>query len=154
MDPRPRTIRETVNIADGQKEHAELTATIRRIMPFCEVLGLTVVEASAEKVVATVEWAKERTTVFGGLHGGYVMAVADSTGALCAARNLPEGAGTSTIESKTNFLRPVTEGAVTVTSRPVHVGRTTIVVQTEVVRDDRKTAAITTQTQIVLSGPT
>ena len=143
-----------MSIADGQKEHAELTANIRRIMPFCEVLGLTVVEASAEKVVATVEWAKERTTVFGGLHGGDVMAVADSTGALCAARNLPEGAGTSTIESKTNFLRPVTEGAVTVTSRPVHVGRTTIVVQTAVVRDDQKPAAIPTQPQIVLSGPT
>ena len=72
MDPRPRTIRETVNIADGQKEHAELTATIRRIMPFCEVLGLTVVEASAEKVVATVEWAKKRTPVFGGLPGAHL----------------------------------------------------------------------------------
>ena len=135
-------------------EHDDLTTTIRRIMPFCEVLGLTVVHASPERVEATVEWTEERTTVFGGLHGGYVMAVADSAGALCAARNLAEGAGTSTIESKTNFLRPVTEGAVTVTSRPVHVGRTTIVVQTEVVRDDQKTAAITTQTQIVLSGPT
>ena len=143
-----------MNAANGPDGHDELTATIRRIMPFCEVLGLTVVEASAEKVVATVEWAEERTTVFGGLHGGYVMAVADSTGALCAARNLPEGAGTSTIESKTNFLRPITEGTATITSRPVHVGRTTIVVQTEVVREDGKTVAITTQTQIVFPNLT
>ena len=133
-----------------QESPEELTTTIRRIMPFCEVLGLTVVEASPERVAATVEWTAERTTVFGGLHGGYVMAMADSTGALCAARNLPAGAGTSTIESKTNFLRPVMAGTVTIVSTPTHVGRTTIVVQTEVVRDDGKMAAITTQTQIVL----
>ncbi len=133
-----------------EDDHGDLTATIRRIMPFCDVLGLTVVSASPERVEATVDWTAERTTVFGGLHGGYVMAVADSTGALCAARNLPTGAGTSTIESKTNFLRPITSGTATVVSTPVHVGRTTIVVQTEVIRDDGKTAAITTQTQIVL----
>lgn len=94
-----------------QESPADLTATIRRIMPFCEVLGLTVVEASPDRVEATVEWTEQRTTVFGGLHGGYVMAVADSTGALCAAQNLPTGAGTSTIESKTNFLRPIISGA-------------------------------------------
>ncbi len=134
-------------------EHAaeDLTATIRRIMPFCKVLGLTVVDASPDRVKATVEWTEQRTTVFGGLHGGYVMAVADSTGALCAAQNLPTGASTSTIESKTNFLRPIESGTATVVSTPVHVGRTTIVIQTEVVRDDGKTAAITTQTQIVLA---
>ncbi len=137
-----------------QESPADLTATIRRIMPFCEVLGLTVVEASPDRVEATVEWTEQRTTVFGGLHGGYVMAVADSTGALCAAQNLPTGAGTSTIESKTNFLRPIISGTATIVSTPVHVDRTTIVVQTEVIRDDGKIAAITTQTQIVLpAGP-
>ncbi len=131
---------------------AEYTALIRRIMPFCDVLGLTVVSASPERVEATVEWTEERTTVFGGLHGGYVMAVADSAGALCAAQNLAEGAGTSTIESKTNFLRPIKEGTATIVSTPVHVGRTTIVVQTEVLRADGKRAAITTQTQAVHPG--
>ena len=78
------------------------------------------------------------------------MAVADSTGALCAAQNLAEKAGTSTIESKTNFLRPITQGTATIVSTPVHVGRTTIVVQTEVFRSDGKRAALTTQTQAVL----
>ena len=132
-------------------EHdADFTALIRRIMPFCNVLGLTVVSASPDRVEATVEWTEERTTVFGGLHGGYVMAVADSTGALCAAQNLAEKAGTSTIESKTNFLRPITQGTATIVSTPVHVGRTTIVVQTEVFRSDGKRAALTTQTQAVL----
>jgi len=128
---------------------AEYTALIRRIMPFCDVLGLTVVSASSDRVEATVEWTEERTTVFGGLHGGYVMAVADSVGALCAAQNLAEGAGTSTIESKTNFLRPIMEGMATIVATPVHLGRTTIVVQTEVLRNDGKRAALTTQTQAV-----
>ena len=86
----------------------KFTDLIRKIMPFCEVLGLSVVSATPKRVEATADWAEERTTVFGGLHGGYIMAIADSVGALCASQNLPEGAGTSTIESKTNFLRPVT----------------------------------------------
>ncbi len=121
-------------------------------MPFCEVLGLSVVSATPERVEATAEWAEERTTVFGGLHGGYLMAIADSVGAFCASLNLPEGAGTSTIESKTNFLRPIMSGIATIVSTPVHVGRTTIVVQTQVVREDGKTAAVTTQTQMVHPG--
>jgi uncharacterized protein (TIGR00369 family) len=130
----------------------EATALIRRIMPFCEVLGLSVVRATPERVEATAEWAEERTTVFGGLHGGYLMAIADSVGAFCASLNLPEGAGTSTIESKTNFLRPVTGGTVGIVATPIHVGRTTIVVQTEVTRDDGRPVALTIQTQIVLPG--
>ena len=130
----------------------EATARIRRIMPFCDVLGLSVVSATPERVEATAEWAEERTTVFGGLHGGYLMAITDSVGALCASLNLPDGAGTSTIESKTNFLRPIMSGIATIVSTPVHVGRTTIVVQTQVVREDGKTAAVTTQTQMVHPG--
>ena len=77
----------------------KFTDLIRKIMPFCEVLGLSVVSATPQRVEATADWAEERTTVFGGLHGGYIMAIADSVGALCASQNLPEGAGTSTIES-------------------------------------------------------
>ena len=108
-------------------------------MPFCDVLDLTVVSASPERVEATVEWAEERTTLFGGLHGGYVMAVADSVGALCASQNIPENAGTW----------PITSGTATIVSTPAHVGRTTIVVQTQMTRDDGKLAALTTQTQAV-----
>ncbi len=130
----------------------EATARIRKIMPFCDVLGLSVVSATPGRVEATAEWAEERTTVFGGLHGGYLMAIADSVGAFCASLNLPEGAGTSTIESKTNFLRPVTGGTVDIVAMPIHVGRTTIVVQTEVARDDGRPVSLTIQTQIVLPG--
>ena len=65
------------------------------------------------------------------LHGGAVMTLADSVGAVCAFLNLPEGASTSTIESKTNFFRGVRDGEVVATARPLHVGRTTIVVQTD-----------------------
>jgi|TARA_B100000749_G_C18415789_1_gene461238 uncharacterized protein (TIGR00369 family) len=130
----------------------KFTDLIRKIMPFCEVLGLSVVSATPQRVEATADWAEERTTVFGGLHGGYIMAIADSVGALCASQNLPEGAGTSTIESKTNFLRPVTCGTVTIVATPIHVGRTTIVVQTEVTRDDGKPVSLTIQTQTVLPG--
>ena len=131
----------------------KFTDLIRKIMPFCDVLGLSVISATPQRVEATADWAEERTTVFGGLHGGYIMAIADSVGALCAAQNLPEGAGTSTIESKTNFLRPVTGGTVTIVATPIHVGRTTIVVPTAITRDDGKSVSLTTQTQAV-TGPT
>ena len=131
----------------------KFTDLIRKIMPFCDVLGLSVISATPQRVEATADWAEERTTVFGGLHGAYIMAIADSVGALCASQNLPEGAETSTIESKTNFLRPVTGGTVTIVAAPIHVGRTTIVVQTAITRDDGKSVSLTTQTQAV-TGPT
>jgi len=131
----------------------KFTDLIRKIMPFCDVLGLSVISATPQRVEATADWAEERTTVFGGLHGGYIMAIADSVGALCASQNLPEGAGASTIESKTNFLRPVPDGTVTIVATPIHVGRTTIVVQTAITRDDGKSVSLTTQTQAV-TGPT
>jgi uncharacterized protein (TIGR00369 family) len=76
------------------------------------------------------------------------MALADNGGGVCAFLNLPEGAiGTATIESKTNFMRAVRSGAVTATTRPLHKGRTMIVVETELTRDDGKLAAKVTQTQ-------
>jgi uncharacterized protein (TIGR00369 family) len=82
------------------------------------------------------------------MHGGALMALADNGGGVCAFLNLAEGAvGTATIESKTNFLRAVREGAVTASSSPLHVGRTMVVVETALVRDDGKLAAKVTQTQ-------
>jgi uncharacterized protein (TIGR00369 family) len=83
------------------------------------------------------------------MHGGAIMALADTCGAVCAYLNLPDGAvGTATIESKTNFLRALQSGAAIATTRPLHKGRTLIVVETEVARDDGKLAAKVTQTQI------
>jgi uncharacterized protein (TIGR00369 family) len=79
------------------------------------------------------------------------MALADSTGGLCAFNNLPEGAtGTSTIESKTNFLRAVRSGEVEASSKPLHVGRTVIVIETDVKDADGRLVARITQTQAVL----
>jgi uncharacterized protein (TIGR00369 family) len=85
----------------------------------------------------------------GGLmHGGALMALADNSGGVCAFLNLPEGAtGTATIESKTNFLRAVREGAVTARTRPLHRGRTFMVLETELVRHDEMLAGKVTQTQ-------
>lgn len=79
------------------------------------------------------------------------MAFADTAGAVCAVVNLPQGASTSTIESKTNFFRAVRDGVVTAASIPLHVGRTTIVVQTDLTDDNGKLVARVTQTQAVLS---
>lgn len=84
------------------------------------------------------------------MHGGYLMAVADSVGAVCAFLNLPEGATTSTIESKTNFFRPVTSGNIRLVSTPVHVGRTVVAVQTDVTDDSGKMVSRTMQTQAVI----
>jgi uncharacterized protein (TIGR00369 family) len=95
-------------------------------------------------------WAEERCTAVGTLHGGALMAFADTLGAICAFLNLPEGTTTVTVESKTNFFRPVREGHVNGASKPVHVGRTFIVVQTELQDDDERAVGVVTQTQAVL----
>lgn len=120
-------------------------------MPFAVSNGIELQVANVEEVVATLDWAPDRCTVGGAMHGGALMALADSAGAIAAYLNLPEGAaGTSTIESKTNLFRAVREGTVTATATVLHAGRTTIVVQTDV-RDDRgRRAALTLQTQAVL----
>ena len=82
------------------------------------------------------------------MNGGALMSLADNCGGICAFLNLPEGAqGTATIESKTNFLRGVREGMVTATTHPLHKGRATIVLETELAREDGKLAAKVTQTQ-------
>ena len=122
------------------------------MMPFATVIGIELAAATADEVSASMAWRPELCTTFGALHGGAMMAMADSTGAVCAFLNLPAGATTSTIESKTNFFRGVREGSVHATSRPLHVGRTTIVVQTDLVDDRGKRVAQVTQTQAVLPG--
>ena len=96
-------------------------------------------------------WQADRCTSGDALHGGVIMALADTCGGACAFANLPEGAiGTTTIESKTNFFRAVRSGWIEATARPLHVGRTTIVVETDVFDDAGKRVARVTQTQAVL----
>jgi uncharacterized protein (TIGR00369 family) len=124
--------------------------TLVSLMPFAQAIGVEIESATAEEVRGGFDWTPERCTTGQLVHGGALMALADSLGAVCAYLNLPEGAVTSTIESKTNFFRAVREGRATATSTPLHVGRTTIVIQTDI-RDDRgKRVALVTQTQAVI----
>jgi uncharacterized protein (TIGR00369 family) len=121
-------------------------------IPLAGALGIEVESAAPDEVKGGMAWAPELCTSAGVLHGGAIMALADTLGAVCASLNLPEGALTTTIESKTNFFRAVTEGRVHAASRPLHVGRRTIVVQTDLTRDDGKRVAQVTQTQAVLEA--
>jgi uncharacterized protein (TIGR00369 family) len=124
-------------------------AELVSMMPFGDLLGIELTAADPDEVAGRLIWRPELCTVGGALHGGVLMTLADSVGALCAFLNLPEGATTSTIESKTNFFRAAREGTVHATARPLHVGRTTIVVQTDLVDDRGKRVTQTTQTQAV-----
>jgi 1,4-dihydroxy-2-naphthoyl-CoA hydrolase len=118
-------------------------------IPFADTLGAELIEATPELVRARLAWSPERCTTNGIMHGGAMMALADNCGGICAFLNMPEGAlGTATIESKTNFLRAVDGGSVTATTRPLHLGRTMAVLETELSRDDGKLAAKVTQTQV------
>lgn len=127
------------------------SSDIVKLMPFATLLGIDITSASAEAVTATLEHRADLCTTADILHGGALMSLADTTGAVCAFLNLPAGARTSTLESKTNMIRAVKEGTVTATSTPVHVGRSTIVLQTEVRDDSGRLVSLTTQTQTVLS---
>ena len=127
------------------------TDALLAMMPFAAVLGIEEVTALPEQVTGRVRWDESRCTSFGVLHGGVLMSLADSIGAYCAVLNLPEGAATSTIESKTNFLRAVRSGHVEARARPLHVGRTTIVVDTELYDDQGRLVGRVTQTQAVLA---
>ena len=129
----------------------ELTAQVAAAAPFTAFLGIEMVSASAQEVKSQIAWREELCTAGGVLHGGALMALADNTGGFCAFLNLPEGAaGTATIESKTNFFGPVRGGHVHAVSRPLHTGRRTIVVDTELYDDADKLVARVTQTQAVL----
>jgi uncharacterized protein (TIGR00369 family) len=121
-------------------------------LPFARLAGVELVSATPEEVRGRMEWHPDRCTTGGILHGGALMTLADTIGAVCAFLNLPPGALTATIESKTNFLRAVRTGHAEAVATPVHVGRTMIVVQTDVRDADGKRVALVTQTQAVLQG--
>lgn len=137
-------------MTESPKPDAEFTRMVHTRLPFTAELGLEVMAATPEKIVIRADWAANRCTVGGVLHGGYLMAVADSAGGGCAGLNLPPGASTSTIESKTNFFRGVKEGYIEAVATPIHIGRTTIVVQTDIFNANGKLVSRTIQTQAVL----
>ena len=120
-------------------------------LPFAELLGIEFVEAAPERVVAALEVRPELCTRPPVLHGGAIMAFADTLGAAGTILNLPDGAGTTTIESKTNFVAAAPAGARIIgEATPVHRGRRTQVWQTRVTTAEGRLIALVTQTQMVL----
>lgn len=122
------------------------------MMPFAAQLGIELTAATPEEVTGRLAWREDLCTTGGLLHGGALMALADSLGGVCAFLNLPPGAGTATISSTTNFLRALREGDAIATSRPLRVGRSVIVVQTEIRDDAGKPLTHTTQSQAVIAS--
>lgn len=119
-------------------------------MPFAASLGIELTAATADEVHGELPWRDGNCTMAGVVHGGALMSFADTLGAICAFLNLPPGATTATLESKTNLFRAVRSGAVQAVSKPLHVGRTTIVVQTDLFDEKDRRVAQVTQTQAVL----
>ena len=121
-------------------------------MPHAAALGVALESASADEVVGGFDWAEERCTAGGVIHGGALMALADSVGAVCAFLGLPPGTMTATTSSTTHFLRAVREGRVTATARPLHRGRAQVVVRTDLTDAQGRLVATVTQSQAVLGG--
>lgn len=123
-----------------------------RPMPLAVLMGVTFTEAAKEKVVATMVVREDLCTLGHAIHGGAVMALADSVGAAATIINLPADAkGTTTIESKTNFTGAAKAGStVRATATPVHLGRRTQVWQTRLETEEGRLVAVVTQTQMIL----
>jgi len=120
-------------------------------LPFAELLGIEVISASPDKIVAEMTVREDLCTSPAVLHGGALMAFADTLGALGTIVNLPQGSGTTTIESKTNFVAPAAVGTRIVgEATPIHRGRRTMIWQTRVSGQGGRLVALVTQTQLVL----
>jgi len=131
---------------------ATIQERMKGLLP--DLLGIELKEAAPERVLATLTVRQDLCTVGGALHGGAIMAFADTLGAVGTFVNLPAGHRTTTIESKTNFIGSAPLGSrVTGESTPVHRGRTTMVWQTRITSDAGKLVAIVTQTQMVIPAP-
>jgi len=130
-----------------------LTIIDGKRMPFADSLGISILSAAPERLTAEMLVRENLCTVPAVLHGGAVMAFADSLGAYATMLNLAEGASTTTIESKTNFFAPAPAGTtVTGECAPLHRGRRTMVWQTRITNAQGKLLALVTQTQMVLEG--
>jgi 1,4-dihydroxy-2-naphthoyl-CoA hydrolase len=119
--------------------------------PFAELMGMKITQVSRDKFVAELFVRDELENRMGVLHGGAIMAFADNLGGTATTANLPPGARTATIESKTNFFAPIPIGDTAhAECAPLHRGKSTQVWQTRITRNDGKLCAIVTQTQIVI----
>lgn len=128
---------------------ASFQERVKGLLP--DLMGMEFTEASPDKVVASLTVRKDLCTLGDNLHGGAIMAFADTLGAVAAILNMPAGSRTTTIESKTNFIGGAPLGSRVVgESVPVHKGRTTVVCQTTVRSEAGKLLALVTQTQLVI----
>ena len=122
-----------------------------KMMPLAKLIGVEFVSAAPDKVVARMKVREDLCTIPAVLHGGAVMAFADSLGGAATMLNLKEGTWTTTIESKTNFLAPAPAGTVvTGECTPVHRGKRTMVWQTRITTAEGRLVALVTQTQMVI----
>jgi len=121
------------------------------LMPYAVALGVVLESASAQQAIGHLPWAPHRCTAGGIMHGGALIALADTIGAVCAYLGLPAGASTATTSSTTHLFRAVRDGRVTATARPLHHGRTLIVIQTDLLDAAGRPVAQVTQTQAVLT---
>jgi uncharacterized protein (TIGR00369 family) len=121
------------------------------MVPYVATLGMTLNEATPQLVRGSLRWSPGLCTTGGAMNGGAVMSLADNVGAICAFLNLPPGANTATVESATNLFRGVRDGTLHATARPLHVGRSFIVVRTDLTDDQDRPVGQTTQTQAVLT---
>lgn len=129
------------NLADAYNENNA---------PFAKMIGVKMTVVTKTRIEAELEVTKDHCTIPDTLHGGAIMAFADNLGGVGAFVNLPPGTMTTTVESKTNFLRPIPIGQTAKgVCTPVNIGRTLQVWKTEIFRDDGKLAAVVTQTQII-----
>ena len=119
------------------------------MMPFAQHLGLIVDQASPDEVIARLAWAPHLCTAGGIMHGGVLMSLADTAGALVTFLGLPAGATTATITSTSQMFRPVTGGTVRAVAVPMHRGRTTVTAQTSLYDSERRLVALTTQIQAI-----
>ena len=120
-------------------------------LPFAELLGIEFVTAAPDRIVAEMTVREDLCTIPAVLHGGAIMAFADTLGAMGTIVNLPQGAGTTTVESKTNFVAPAPVGTRVIgETTPVHRGRRTMIWQTRISTSEGRLVALVTQTQLVL----
>ena len=135
-------------MSEEKMDVSQLTALWKGTL--VELLGIEFVELAPERVLATLAIRDDLRTVGGALHGGTLMAFADTMGAVATVLNLPPGAGTPTLESKTNFFAAGRSGAVRAETTPLHRGKRTMVWQTRVTDESGRLLSMTIQTQMVL----
>ena len=124
---------------------------VKQQPPFAKLVGITITHVSAERITAELPVRDDLTNGRGILHGGAIMALADNLGGHATVVNLKPGFATTTIESKTNFFAALAAGDTAhAECTPLHRGRTTMVWQTRITRNDGRLAAVVTQTQLVI----